>query len=280
MSTSCLRWGPVRSLRDLIGSGVIPVVRLTEIFRQASQSWIVRAAHAVQMGELPVSALAAQGNFFFVTAETPEAVIDAILKLIRERIPARFGFDPARDVQVLTPMNRSVLGARNLNVALQAVLNPAVRRLLRVEPLWLGSFCKGDKVLQTVNNYKKEVFNGDIGTTTKIDPVEQELTVDFDNSTARLRLRRAGRTEHWPTRCRSTRARGASTSSAVILPVHTQHYIMLRVLVCFYTGITAGKARRPGGNQESFDALAVSRQGYEPTLLQPLLRRLQNERRG
>ncbi len=106
--------GPGTVLRDLIGSGVIPVVRLTEIFRQASQSWIVRAAHAVQGGDLPVSAPQGQGDFYFVSAESPEAVIDTILKLIRERIPAKFGFDPVRDVQVLTPMNRSVLGRGTL----------------------------------------------------------------------------------------------------------------------------------------------------------------------
>src|SRR5205823_6548132 len=148
--------GPGTVLRDLIGSGVVPVVRLTEIFRQASRSWIVRAAHAVQQGLPPASAPAGQGDFYFVEAGTPEAVIDRILTLVKERIPARFGLDPLRDVQVLTPMNRSLLGARSLNEKLQEALNPVVAGPKVERHGW--TFRRGDKVLQTVNNYKKEIF--------------------------------------------------------------------------------------------------------------------------
>src|SRR5262249_32461873 len=125
---------------------------------------------------------AGQGDFYFVAAEEPDAVIDAVLKLIRERIPARFGFDSVRDVQVLTPMNRSVLGSRNLNVKLQEILNPSVGGPSVGGFGWV--FRKGEKVLKTVNNYKKEVFNGDIGSIAKIDMVEQEVTVEFDSRTA------------------------------------------------------------------------------------------------
>src|SRR5262249_3973948 len=108
--------GPGTVLADLIGSGVVPVARLTEIFRQAGHSGRVRAAHAVHNGELPESAGADRlGDFYVIEAATPEGVLERIITLLRERIPARFGLDPLRDVQVLTPMNRSELGARNLN---------------------------------------------------------------------------------------------------------------------------------------------------------------------
>ncbi len=247
--------GPGTVLRDLIASKVIPVVRLTEIFRQASQSYIVRAAHAVQAGEMPSSAPAATGDFFFVSAETPEGVIESVLKLIRERIPARFGLDPIRDVQVLTPMNRSVLGSRNLNVQLQEMLNPSVGGASVERFGWV--FRKGDKVLQTVNNYKKEVFNGDIGSIGKIDMVEQELTVEFDGRSAvydfdeldELSLAYA-MTIH--------KSQG-SEYPAVILPVHTQHYIMLQRNL-LYTGITRGRKLVVLVGTKKALSLAVSRQ--------------------
>src|SRR5207249_10888695 len=116
--------GPGTVLADVIASKAVPVVRLTEIFRQAGQSWIVRAAHRVNHGELPESAPANQGDFYFVEAGTPAAIQERIIALVRQRITDRLGLDPFRDVQVLTPMNRSELGARHLNEPLQAVLNP------------------------------------------------------------------------------------------------------------------------------------------------------------
>ena len=266
--------GPGTVLRDLIGSGVIPVVRLTEIFRQASQSWIVRAAHAVQAGDMPVSAPPAQGDFFFVAAETPEAVIDAILKLIRERIPARFGFDPVRDVQVLTPMNRSVLGARNLNVKLQEVLNPSVGGHSVERFGW--AFRKGDKVLQTVNNYKKEVFNGDIGSIAKVDPVEQEVTVDFDNRSVVYDFEELD--ELGLAYAMTIHKSQGSEYPALILPVHTQHYIMLQRNL-LYTGITRGRKLVVLVGTKKALALAVSRQDTSRRYT-ALLRRLQSERRA
>ena len=117
--------GPGTVLADIIASATVPVVRLTEIFRQAGRSWIVRAAHSVNQGEVPESAPPGQGDFYFIEAAAPEVIVDRIVTLVRDRIPARFGLDPFRDVQVLTPMNRSELGTANLNARLQAVLNPA-----------------------------------------------------------------------------------------------------------------------------------------------------------
>lgn len=247
--------GPGTVLRDLIGSGVLPVVRLTEIFRQASQSWIVRAAHAVQGGDLPVSAPPGQGDFYFISAESPDGVIDTILKLIRERIPARYGLDPVRDVQVLTPMNRSVLGARNLNAKLQEMLNPSVGGASVERFGWI--FRQGDKVLQTVNNYKKEVFNGDIGAIAKIDAVEQELTVDFDGRTAVYDFEELD--ELGLAYAMTIHKSQGSEYPAVILPVHTQHYIMLQRNL-LYTGITRGRKLVVLVGTNKALALAVSRQ--------------------
>jgi exodeoxyribonuclease V alpha subunit len=143
--------GPGTVLADVIRSRTVPVVRLSEIFRQAGQSWIVRAAHQVNQGEMPESAPPGQGDFYFVEAQTPDAILERILLLVRERIPARFGLDPLRDVQVLTPMNRSELGTRHLNERLQEALNPPQPGPEVQRYGW--TFRVGDKVLQTVNNY-------------------------------------------------------------------------------------------------------------------------------
>jgi exodeoxyribonuclease V alpha subunit len=241
--------GPGMVLADVIASGAIPVVRLTEIFRQAQDSGIVRAAHRIHAGELPESTPPAPpsrgmsdanpaglGDFYFIEAETPAQILDRIITLIRERIPARFRLDPVQGVQVLTPMNRSELGVRNLNQRLQEVLNPP-QDGPQVERFgW--AFRIGDKVLQTQNNYDKEVFNGDIGRLRRINEEEQELTVDFDgqavvydfNELDELALAYA-LTIH--------KSQG-SEYPAVIIPLHTQHYLLLQRNL-LYTGITRGK---------------------------------------
>jgi exodeoxyribonuclease V alpha subunit len=247
--------GPGTVLADIIASKAVPVVRLTEIFRQAEQSWIVRAAHRVHEGILPESAPAGQGDFFFIEAEEPDAVLERVLTLVQERIPRRFGFDPLRDIQVLTPMNRTPLGVRNLNQQLQTALNPvgpgpAIERFG-----W--TFRTGDKVLQTVNDYQKDVFNGDIGRIKVIKEEEHTLTIDFDgrpveydfNDLDELALAYA-MTIH--------KSQG-SEYPAVVMPLHTQHYVMLQRNL-FYTGITRGrKLVVVVGNRRAL-ALAVRRQ--------------------
>jgi exodeoxyribonuclease V alpha subunit len=228
--------GPGSVLGDLIASRTVHVVRLTEIFRQAGQSYIVRAAHAINHGEEPESAPAASGDFFFVEAETPDAVIDRILFMIRERIPARFGLDPLRDVQVLSPMNKSELGVRNLNQRLQEVLNPGSGDKQVERYGW--TFRVGDKVLQTQNNYQREVFNGDIGRVVDVDPTDQEVVVEFDgrqvlydfNELDELTLAYAT----------SIHKSQGSEYLAVIIPLHTQHFVMLQRNL-LYTGVTRGK---------------------------------------
>ena len=163
--------GPGQVLADLIGSGVIPVVRLTEVFRQAAQSQIVTMAHRINKGELDFAKPEGDSDYYLVEARDPERAIPLILELVATRIPRRFGLDPIRDIQVLCPMNRGGVGARSLNIELQAALNPAGER--KVERFgWI--FAPGDKVMQIENDYDKEVYNGDIGFVADVEPEEGE----------------------------------------------------------------------------------------------------------
>jgi exodeoxyribonuclease V alpha subunit len=247
--------GPGAILADLIASGAAPVVRLTDIFRQAGQSWIVRAAHAVNHGEEPESAAQPDGDFFFIEAATPETIMERILALVRERIPQRFHFDPLRDVQILTPMNRSELGVRNLNMQLQEILNPPGNKHEIQRFGW--TFRVGDKVMQTVNNYQKEIFNGDIGRVTAIEAVDQDVRVDFDGREVsydfgeldELTLAYA---------CSVHKSQGGEYP-AVIIPLHTQHYMLLQRNL-LYTAITRGRRLVVIVGSRKALSLAVQRQ--------------------
>jgi exodeoxyribonuclease V alpha subunit len=228
--------GPGAVLADVITSGAVPVVRLTEIFRQAGESGIVRAAHRVNQGELPESCEPGQGDFYVVEADTPEAILRKIIVMVRERIPARFGLDPVRDVQVLTPMQRTELGVRNLNTRLQEVLNPAAGGPEVAREGW--TFRVGDKVLQTVNNYQKEVFNGDIGRVAALDPDEQELTVEYDGRPVKYDFGELD--ELSLAYSLSIHKAQGSEYPAVVVPLHTQHFTLLQRNL-LYTAITRGR---------------------------------------
>jgi exodeoxyribonuclease V alpha subunit len=228
--------GPGQVLADVIESGAVPVVRLTEVFRQAAASRIIVNAHRINRGEMPEPTPAGETSDFYLSeVEDPEQGAARLLQIVRERIPARFGLDPVRDVQVLCPMNRGALGARALNLSLQQLLNPG--REPRVERFgWV--YAPGDKVMQVENDYDKDVYNGDLGFVTAIDLEASELVVDFDGRPVvygfsdldRLVLAYAT-TIH--------KAQG-SEYPAVVIPVSTQHYPMLqRNLV--YTGVTRGR---------------------------------------
>jgi exodeoxyribonuclease V alpha subunit len=163
--------GPGQVLTDIIASGAVPVVRLTEVFRQAAESRIIVNAHRINQGLMPDLAPVDSGDFYFVDAPDPEEGVRKLLAIVRERIPKRFGFDPIRDIQVLCPMNRGGLGARSLNIELQTALNPPGDT--RIERFgW--TFCPGDKVMQVENDYGKEVYNGDLGVVSRIDMEEGE----------------------------------------------------------------------------------------------------------
>ena len=227
--------GPGQVLADIIASGAVPVVRLTEVFRQAAESRIIVNAHRINQGLLPNLAPVEGGDFYFVDAANPEEGIGKLLAIVRKRIPRRFGFDPVRDIQVLCPMNRGGLGARSLNIELQNVLNPPGER--RVERFgW--TFCPGDKVMQVENDYDKEVYNGDLGVVSRIDMEEGELTVDFDGRDVVYGF---GELDELVLAYATTihKSQG-SEYPAVVIPLTTQHYPMLqRNLV--YTGVTRGK---------------------------------------
>jgi len=229
--------GAGRVLADFIDSGTVAVVRLTEVHRQAGSSYIVRAAHAVNRGEEPESAPARQGDFFIVEADEPTAVLERIVTMVKERIPAKFHLDPFRDVQVLSPMNKSELGVHNLNAVLQAALNPQQDRNQEVARFGV-TFRRGDKVIQTQNNYQREVFNGDIGRITDVDAVNQALSVDFDGRDVEYDF--GDLDELQLAYCTSIHKSQGSEYPAVIIPVHTQHYVMLQRNL-LYTGITRGR---------------------------------------
>jgi exodeoxyribonuclease V alpha subunit len=227
--------GPGQVLSDVIASGAVPVVRLTEVFRQAAGSRIVTNAHLINRGEMPDLSAQEGSDFYWVEAPDPETGVEKLLTMVRERIPRRFGLDPVRDVQVLCPMNRGGLGARSLNVELQKVLNPPGE--LRVERFgW--TFCPGDKVMQVTNDHPREVYNGDLGIVCRINPEEGELVVDFEGREIAYGF---GELDELVLAYATTvhKSQG-SEYPAVVIPVTTQHYPMLqRNLV--YTAVTRGK---------------------------------------
>ncbi|GAA0600570.1 ATP-dependent RecD-like DNA helicase [Craurococcus roseus] len=228
--------GPGQVLADVIASGAVPVVRLTEVFRQAAQSRIIVNAHRVNRGEMPDLERAEPGSdFHFVPADDPETAVARVVELVRTRIPRRFGLDPVRDVQVLCPMNRSGVGARSLNVELQAALNPAPGPKVQ---RFGWTFAAGDKVMQVDNDYEKEVHNGDIGLVAAIDPDAGELTASFDGRAVAYGF---GELDSLVLAYATTihKSQG-SEYPAVVIPVLTQHYPMLRRNLV-YTGVTRGK---------------------------------------
>ena len=230
--------GPGMVLKNLIDSGVVPVVRLTEVFRQAANSQIITTAHRINQGSMPeLSAKNTESDFYFIDRNEPEAIANTLVEMIKTRIPAKSKLNPIRDIQVLCPMNRGSLGIRELNLRLQAELNPPRPEEPMVEKFgWL--FRIRDKVIQTENNYDKDAFNGDIGQIMKIDPVEREVLIKFDQ---REIVYDFGELDEIALAYAITihKSQG-SEFPVVVIPLATQHYLLLqRNLV--YTGITRGK---------------------------------------
>jgi exodeoxyribonuclease V alpha subunit len=244
--------GPGQVLADVISSGAVPVVRLTEVFRQAAQSRIITSAHRINQGIIPdLSPPEAESDFYFVQADDPESAVSRIIELVKTRIPRRFGFDPIRDIQVLCPMNRGGVGARSLNIELQAALNPAGDR--KVERFgW--TFAPGDKIMQIENDYDKEVYNGDIGFVTGVEPDDGELTASFDE---RIVTYSFGELDTLvPAYAATIHKSQGSEYPAVVIPVMTQHYAMLQRNL-LYTGVTRGKRLVVLVGQKKAAAIAV-----------------------
>jgi exodeoxyribonuclease V alpha subunit len=228
--------GPGQVLADIIGSGVVPVVRLTEVFRQAAQSKIITSAHRINQGYIPdLTKPEGDSDFYFVPAADPEQAVERIVDLVQTRIPKRFGLNPIRDIQVLCPMNRGGVGARSLNIELQAALNPAGDR--KVERFgW--TFSPGDKVMQIENDYDKEVYNGDIGYIKDVDPEAGELVANFDGKDVTYVFGELDTLV--PAYAVTIHKSQGSEYPAVVIPVMTQHYTMLQRNL-LYTGVTRGK---------------------------------------
>ncbi len=228
--------GPGQALADIIASGAVPVVRLTEVFRQAAKSQIVQNAHRINAGQAPELAKpSAETDFYFVPADDPEIAVSRLIEIVKERIPSRFGVDPVRDIQVLCPMNRGGLGARSLNIELQKALNPQTEPQVQK---FGTTFLVGDKVMQTENDYDKDVYNGDLGFITAIDPEVGEITIRFDGRDVTYLL---GELDQVVLAYATTihKSQG-SEYPVVIIPVTTQHYPMLQRNL-LYTGVTRGK---------------------------------------
>lgn len=228
--------GPGAFLSDLIESNVVPVILLTEVFRQAATSWIIKEAHQINAGIMPLfPSKGEKGDFYFVSVEDNEQMPEILTGLVRTRLPKAYGVNPIKDIQILCPMNRGNAGARMLNEVLQQALNPPTEASV----LKFGTkFSVGDKVMQIENNYDREVFNGDIGFVVRLNGEENELTVDFN-----------GREVVYPygeldelVLCYATTIHKSQGSeySIVVLPVTMQHYVMLRRNL-IYTGVTRGK---------------------------------------
>ena len=223
-------------LKDIIASSAIAVVELNEIFRQARESLIIVNAHKINNGILP--SFKPSGNklddFYFVEQEDPEDVLRIILELAKERIPRRFGLDAVDDIQVLTPMHKGVVGAGNLNVELQKALNPGEGGVTRGN----RNYRVNDKVMQIKNNYDKDVFNGDIGRITRIDEDGRHVTISFDGRDVDYDY--TDLDEVVLAYAVSVHKSQGSEYPAVIIPVLTQHYILLqRNLI--YTAVTRGR---------------------------------------
>jgi exodeoxyribonuclease V alpha subunit len=243
-------------LADIIASGAIPTVCLTEIFRQAASSRIIVNAHRINQGLLPEKSKGKEeSDFYFIQGETPEEIHAKLIQVVTKRIPARFGLHPINDVQVLTPMNRGGLGARSLNIDLQAQLNPeGYPRISRFG--W--TYAPNDKVIQTVNNYDKEVFNGDIGRVTRIDEEEGLVIIDFDG---RMVEYETGELDEISLAyATSVHKSQGSEYPAVVIPLAMQHYMLLERNL-LYTAVTRGKKLVVVIGQMKALAMAVKRTG-------------------
>lgn len=220
-------------LRDIIDSGQVPVIRLTRIFRQAQSSRIVMSAHAINQGRYPDTSNGKDTDFFFIRKDDPEQVAEEIVKLVKHRLPKAYN-QPLSNIQVLTPMQRSVVGAGNLNMLLQQALNTSTLGISRGGI----NYKLGDRVMQIRNNYDKNVFNGDIGIIEKVNMEDRTLCIRFDGSLVEYEASELD--EVTLAYATTTHKSQGSEYPIVVIPVLMTHFVMLqRNLI--YTGITRAK---------------------------------------
>jgi exodeoxyribonuclease V alpha subunit len=228
--------GPGNVLRDVIRSGTVPVIELNEVFRQARESLIIMNAHRINRGLVPEVKGSGEdpGDFYFIEQGDPNQVLNIIMELVLNRIPQRFNMDPMKDIQILSPMHKGLLGTANLNMKLQNALNPSKKEIIRGD----RRFALNDKVMQIRNNYEKEVFNGDIGMIKAIDGEKQEIVVTYDDKPVLYDYLELD--EIVLAYAISVHKSQGSEYQTVVLPILPQHYLLLqRNLI--YTAVTRGK---------------------------------------
>ena len=223
-------------LADLIDSGVTAVVRLQTIFRQAADSYIIHNAHRINAGQMPQTSAKANDFYIFIK-DDPQETADLLVEIVKTRVPHKFGLDAMDDIQVLAPMYNGAVGVTRLNEVLQAALNPAGGR--KIERRLGGRiFRVGDKVMQTVNNYDKHVYNGDIGRITALDPIQQVITVNIDGAPIVYDFLEADELIH--AYAISVHKSQGAEYPCVVMPVVVQHYMMLQRNL-LYTAVTRAK---------------------------------------
>ena len=248
-------------LKELIDSRRIPVIQLTEIFRQAQESMIVTNAHRINKGDFPELTGDTDRNFFFIEEDDPEEITELICSLIADRLPEHYDYHPIDDIQLLCPMRRGTLGTENLNKRLQEVLNPEYTAPVYHHPLeksrfgvqsysqvsrskdqsvTAGGFRVGDKVMQIRNNYDYDVFNGDIGRVVAIEHIDKKVYIQFPDKQVAYDTADLG--ELVLAYATTIHKAQGSEYPAVVIPLHTQHYLMLQRNL-LYTGITRARER-------------------------------------
>ena len=228
--------GPGSVLADIIASERVPTVRLTEIFRQAASSRIVLGAHRINVGKIPPIDNNPRGNFFFLKRTDPGDIAATVVDMVARRLPSSYGFDPVNDIQVLSPMHKGETGVMNLNALLQEKLNPFISSLPEIRQ---GSrvFRQGDRVMQIRNNYDKMVFNGDIGRITRINPAQSLVRVQFDET---VDYSLDDLDDLVSAYAISVHKSQGSEFRCVVMPVSTQHFIMLKRNL-LYTAVTRAR---------------------------------------
>ncbi len=264
--------GPGRVLRDVISSRAVPVIELTEIFRQAAESRIVTGAHRINQGQLPEFPEEGDKSSDLYFVEQPDAAkaIAVMKRMVSDSIPKRLGVDPIEDVQILTPMQKGELGAKNLNQVMQALLNPRGNQIERFGVVYR----EGDRVMQTENDYDKEVFNGDLGRIVSIDEVQGDVVVAIDGRRIPYEFRELDALVH--AYAITIHKSQGSEYPCVIIPMHTQHFVLLQRSL-LYTAVTRAKKFAVLVGTKKAMGLAVSRADSRERVT-TLAERLQSQR--